>query len=74
MSIAHPSRIESAEDDVGYYDTTPSLGYLAFAILLLIAVIWVAKCCGTALRSPRRRGRPCNDTTSALSRLANTSA
>ena len=48
MSIAHQSRIESAEDDVGYYDTTPSLGYLAFAILLLIAVIWVAKCCGTA--------------------------
>jgi hypothetical protein len=47
MAIAQQSRIETTEDEVGYYDITPSLGYSAFAILLLIGIIWAAKCCGT---------------------------
>jgi hypothetical protein len=47
MAIAQPSGIEATPDDVGYYDVTPSLGYSAFAILLLIGIIWAAKSCGT---------------------------
>jgi hypothetical protein len=47
MAIAQQSGIATTQSDIGYYDTAPSLGYWAFAILLLIAIIWSARSCGT---------------------------
>jgi hypothetical protein len=47
MAIAQQTQIEATPDEVGYYDITPSLGYSAFVILLLIGIYWAARSCGT---------------------------
>jgi hypothetical protein len=47
MAIAQDTRTEATQDEVGYYDISPSLGYSAFAILLLIGIYCAAKSCGT---------------------------